>query len=367
VASQKLVIKGGGNYTANNNGIALNWYIINPIVGDIVEIYVYSEANANSTLYWWIYPENANIATPASGTVVIGEGGAGNNAISFVVDNDDYEFTVRVSPVDNQYDSANTGVETLVFNEAAPSFGDHHLHLTTGDLNETSIFLGTDNHNVRTTVDGGIEINTYLYPSGGGSGTWIFDNDGNLELPTGGVIGPYGMGWTGITNGNTGTPISISYLSNADGSELSSVGLSGGIEGGQVYISAGTANTSNQWIFGENGSLTFPDTTAQTTAYLEGEHVFEVNVGSTTYEPVTIGYNLLTIIGATGYTSSDAVSIILPQGRPGQKLVLLQLYSPATVTVNPGPFESILSVAIPAEFIYSAYDGAWIPLYGIAP
>jgi hypothetical protein len=32
--------------------------------------------------------------------------------------------------------------------------------LTTGNLAETSIFLGTDNHNVRTTIDGGIQVTT---------------------------------------------------------------------------------------------------------------------------------------------------------------------------------------------------------------
>lgn len=41
-----------------------------------------------------------------------------------------------------------------------------HLHLTTGDLQETSIFLGTDEHNVRTTHDqgvGGVEITARSY------------------------------------------------------------------------------------------------------------------------------------------------------------------------------------------------------------
>ena len=186
VVSQKLVIKGGGNYNAEDNGIALNWYIINPQVSDTVEISVNSVANANQTLYWWIHPEGAGISDPGSGTVELGGGGAGN--FSFVVDSDDYEFTVRVSPINNQYDPATTGVETLVFNEAAPSFADYHLHLTTGDLTETSIILGTDDHNVRTTTNGDVEINTFLYPSGGGSGKWTFGSDGSLALPTNGNI-----------------------------------------------------------------------------------------------------------------------------------------------------------------------------------
>jgi len=38
-----------------------------------------------------------------------------------------------------------------------------HLHLTTGNLQETSVFLGTDEHSVRTYPDGTVIINTYDY------------------------------------------------------------------------------------------------------------------------------------------------------------------------------------------------------------
>jgi hypothetical protein len=177
VASQKLVIKGGGSYNASDNGIGLNWYIIDPLVGDTVEIYVNSPDNADQTLYWWIYPEGAGIASPESGTVILNGGGSGD--FVFTVDSDDYEFTVRVSPESNNYDPA-TGVETQLFNSSAPTLdADHHLHLTTGDLTETSIFLGTDDHNVRTTVNGGIEITT----PNTSNNVWQFGTDGSLTVP----------------------------------------------------------------------------------------------------------------------------------------------------------------------------------------
>ena len=64
---------------------------------------------------------------------------------------------------------------------------DYHLHLTTGDLEETSIILGTDEHNVRTTIVGDIEINTYNY-SEDVSNTWTFENRGALRIPAGGDI-----------------------------------------------------------------------------------------------------------------------------------------------------------------------------------
>jgi hypothetical protein len=160
VASQKLVIKGGGTYTNTDNGISLNYDANTAIVGDTLTFYVYSGTRANQLLYWWIYPQDAGISIDSeSGTVTLDEFGEGDFTI--LVDSDDYEFTVRVSPENNNYDPDNVGVESVLINGEAPAFASpYHLHLTTGDLSETSIFLGTDDHNVRTTVDGGIQITT---------------------------------------------------------------------------------------------------------------------------------------------------------------------------------------------------------------
>jgi len=56
--------------------------------------------------------------------------------------------------------------------------------LTTGDLTETSIFLGTDDHNVRTTVNGDIQITT----PNTSNNVWNFDVAGDLNLPDNGGI-----------------------------------------------------------------------------------------------------------------------------------------------------------------------------------
>ena len=61
---------------------------------------------------------------------------------------------------------------------------DYHLHLTTGALNETSIFLGTDEHNVRTTIEGKIQITT----PNESNNVWEFGTNGSLTLPAGGDI-----------------------------------------------------------------------------------------------------------------------------------------------------------------------------------
>jgi hypothetical protein len=178
VASQKLVIKGGGNYSNTENGITVTVNNIIQIVGDVVNVYVEAPTRVGQTLYWWIYPEGVGLSTPSTGTVILDEFGDGN--FTFELDSDDYEFTVRVSPEEDNYDPDNTGAESVLINASAPTFeGEHHLHLTTGDLSVTSIFLGTDDHNVRTTTNGKIQITT---PSEGNN-VWEFGTDGNLTLP----------------------------------------------------------------------------------------------------------------------------------------------------------------------------------------
>ena len=267
VASQKLVIKGGSLYTFTDNGIELTYNNNTAIVGDTLTFYVNSPTYADQTLYWWISPEGANISDPGSGTVVL-SGSSGS--FSFNLDSDDNEFTVRVSPEANNYDPASLGVESGLINPDAPTFdSEHHLHLTTGNLAETSIILGTDNHNVRTTVNGGVEINTYLYPSGGGSGKWTFSENGDLTFPDATVQ------TTAYTGGGTATGVSRSDDNliirltdpNDDGLELRSILVDGNdanvastVLGATGFVISTNSNDSQrQWQFGNDGATTLPN------------------------------------------------------------------------------------------------------------
>lgn len=177
VASQKLVIKGGGIGYYTENGI--NVEVSNTVraVGETLTVNVYSDTYANQTLYWWINPEGVGIGDTESGTVTLT---TGNGTFNILVDSDDFEFRVRVSPEDHNYGPGVIGAQSSLINSGAPTFDyEHHLHLTTGNLAETSIFLGTDNHNVRTTTDGGIEITTPNTTNN----VWRFGNDGSTTLP----------------------------------------------------------------------------------------------------------------------------------------------------------------------------------------
>jgi hypothetical protein len=151
------------------------------------------------------------------------------------------------------------------------------------------------------------------------------------------------------------------------------------ITGGRAYsastqsgvvqvITGGTTNPdvlgANTWTFSNAGTLTFPDSTVQTTAFTQGEQIFTINTGTTAYAPTAVDFNLLFVTPAIGYSETDPTSVTLPAGVPGQRLVIFNGYNLATLTVNPGPVGRDISSGVVAEFIYSGFDGLWMPLYG---
>ena len=442
VASQKLVIKGGGGYINIENGITVTVDHILRTEGSTITVYVESVDNADQTLYWWTYPATANGGV--GGTVALDEFGDGS--FSFTVDNADYEFKVRVSPEDNNYGPGVIGAQSVLINGDEPTFGDdHHLHLTTGNLTETSIFLGTDDHNVRTTTDGGVEITT---PNGG---VWQFGTDGNLTIPgnirsesninidinlsdstlrrwqfgedgdtvfptnisinySGGNVqfpriiadsgkafsvqgqgasGSAAMSWTvdpdaagqyaavGVTKEGGDNLAKVVLQAQSNSGDAATVKLWKFDETGALTIpgdirSEGNINidinlsdsTLHRWQFGEDGSLTFPDATVQTTALVQGEQIFTLDTGAIDYAPTVVDFNLLFVTPAIGYSEIDPTSVTLPNGVPGQRLVIFNGYNLATLTVNPGPVGRDISGGVVAEFIYSGFDGLWMPLYG---
>jgi hypothetical protein len=241
VASQKLVIKGGGTFSNTENGITLTVPSNTWTEGNVDYVYVDAPTRGGQTLYWWIYPEGVGLSTPSTGTVVLDEFGEGN--FTFTLTSDAYEFRVRVSPEEDNYDPANVGAESVLINSGSPTFeGEHHLHLTTGDLSVTSIFLGTDDHNVRTTTNGNIQITT---PSETNQ-VWEFDTDGNLTIP--GDI---------KSEGNIDIEINLSD------------------------------STLRRWTFGEDGNLNIPGDivnstgVSQTAQRVEGS--WTVTTGTNTY------------------------------------------------------------------------------------
>jgi hypothetical protein len=138
-----------------------------------------------------------------------------------------------------------------VFNEDPT---DYHLHLTTGDLTETSVILGTDEHNVRTTVDGGVEINTRDYEVNA-SKTWRFSSTGELTLPP---SDPDNF-FSGqiYASGDSGGFLNLNIQGMASEEDYGGVRLGNG-NNKPVELWAGI-NTI--FRFDSNGNLTLPKTT----------------------------------------------------------------------------------------------------------
>jgi hypothetical protein len=350
VASQKLVIKGGNSVidTVINNGIQLRVNDLNVTVGDTVTFYIEnSNTYANQTLYWWTYPENLGVADADFGTVTLD--GDGDGTFTILVDRDDYEFTVRVSPIDGQYDPDNVGVESRLINASEPTYPDYHLHLTTGNLTETSIFLGTDDHNVRTTTDGGVQITT-----GGqfnictilNAGSGYASGDPVPAQTTGGT----GTGMTAdFGYGISGQLVSVSVNNPGTGYTNGDVITVGGGTGTFVLTRYNAlANQSNgnsfqsAWNFSADGALTFPDDTVQTTAY----------PGITTV--AKDGPTLPTTSGVVDTLAHDSVLTGLTNGIYGPFTRDVVTFS---VTVSGGVINSLSNITVSGDLPVNAVIG----------
>lgn len=162
--------------------------------------------------------------------------------------------------------------------------------------------------------------------------SWIFDNVGGLTLPGGNII-----------------------------STSSGFGISPAAGG---TLTLGTP--MNRWVFDDdNGSITFPDNTVQTTAYtgstVQGEYIYEFNGTNTNLTITNLNFNLLYCKTAVGYGGSDTHNVNLPAGTPGQRLVIVNITVNCTLTV--GGAQQVTVTSGPAEFIYTTNDD-WVALYG---
>jgi len=94
----------------------------------------------------------------------------------------------------------------------------NHLHLTSGDLSVTSLFLGNDSQYVRTNTNGEIVIGTNdIIPDAYSTGKrWKFDKSGSLTIPSEGNIVVDKIGPYSIIDGNSaggGLP-AVYYISS---------------------------------------------------------------------------------------------------------------------------------------------------------
>jgi len=124
----------------------------------------------------------------------------------------------------------------------------NHLHLTSGNLYNTELFLGNDDLYVKLANTGNIVINTN--DGGGNTAQWNFGADGELYLPTGGRIGAT-KGGTMLDGGNGNSVSLTSFYANGFYSGCFTAGPDG-----NVYITTYTGNGSQgNWTFDNTGNL----------------------------------------------------------------------------------------------------------------
>ena len=155
-----VIVSGG--FGDGNNGNAT-------VLGQQVTVKAQLSATNGSPTYSWTFDETGNLTLPQGGIITEGSiPGIG------VVGN-----TIILTP-----SSGTSPTQQLL---VYPTYGPdvNHLHLTSGNLANTELFLGNDDHYVKLVKTGEIEIrpNNGLTTYDSPSANWIFGKDANLSIP----------------------------------------------------------------------------------------------------------------------------------------------------------------------------------------
>ena len=163
----------------------------------------------------WQFASSGNITLPNTGTI-----GEMPNPSGFP------GYSILLQP--SGY--INPNQQLLVYPTGGADF--NHLHLTSGDLYDTELFLGNDNLYVKLTNTGNVEIRAD--DSQGNTALWIFNKDSTTTFPNGLYFGPMGEVYmTGGTAGFGSTEYDVNIWANANG-------------------------IAQQFNFGVDGTLTMP-------------------------------------------------------------------------------------------------------------
>ena len=125
----------------------------------------YGNINISSASGTWTFDNNGNLNLPNTGVVYetnIPFGGLSGK-------------TIALKP----YGGTSADQQLLVYPTAGADA--NHLHLTSGNLYNTELFLGNDDLYVKLANTGNIVINSN--DGGGNTAQWIFDTTGNLTTP----------------------------------------------------------------------------------------------------------------------------------------------------------------------------------------
>jgi hypothetical protein len=275
-----------GGYGGTNQGGNINI----TAGGSALGLAGYGNVNISAGASSWVFGNDGNLTAPSSSVILPSSGTLGiatndGNTYAWVgtdgfyidtlYNTDEYEwhfdntgnlslplggsiFSVNTTPSGNPGNTitlqpAGSGVTTnqklLVYPTAAD--GDH-IHMTSGNLYETELFLGSDNLYVKLANTGNVVINSN--DSNGNTAMWTFGIDGNLAFPAGSKIS---NGYPGLAQDGSSWFITPSGgsggLVSADGEQYIQVN-----DNSEIYIGTGWPDNNYEWTFGRDGNLTIP-------------------------------------------------------------------------------------------------------------
>jgi hypothetical protein len=212
--------------------------------------------------YTWLFGSTGNLVLPRGGIVYetnIPDGALTGN-------------TIALKPSGG----TNNDQQLLVY-PTATGADFNHLHLTSGNLYNTELFLGNDNLYVKLANTGNIVINSN--DDAGNSAQWTFGTDGSLTLPIGvsidytgniqypKIIADSGKLFSIQGQGNSGSA-ALAWTVNPDAaSQYAAVAVNrgGGDNLAKVVLTAqansGDSANAKTWTFNEAGNLTLPGNT----------------------------------------------------------------------------------------------------------
>ena len=209
--------------------------------------------NLADTSYNWNFDSTGNLGLPGGGIVYSNpytpSGSPGN--------------TITLQP-------AGSGIITdqrlLVYPTAAD--GDH-IHIASGNLYQTELFLGSDDLYVKLANTGNVVINAN--DNIGNIAQWTFDSSGVLNVPGEGIINSINDTVTlrslNTTTGNAnsvylGTSGGLGFLDQEIGGNWLEIFRSNTdpqiATPGNLFIRTDSTNTAPTWTFGANGNLNAP-------------------------------------------------------------------------------------------------------------
>jgi hypothetical protein len=232
----------------------------------------------------------------------------------------------------------NADQQLLVYPTAGQDF--NHLHLTSGNLYNTELFVGDDNLYVKLANTGNIVINSN--DGTGNSAQWTFGIDGNLTLPLGSIVYETNIPDQSLSGsaialkpigGTTANQKLLIYPTANDGDHIHMT--SGNLYATELFLGSDNlyvklANTGNvvinsndnagasgQWTFDVNGVVSFPrDAAGNTDPILtitggSNPQILSEDASLAGPANLTIASNFAIFSGSTGNT----VSIFADDGK----------------------------------------------------